>query len=87
MEMWKICLVLNNPIRFALLREIMVSPGRVQNVVLAGERLGIKKVVGEPVSEKAFGSGIADGQKVRLSCHVFVCQSAKVFSCAASDCS
>ena len=43
MEMWKICLVLNNPIRFALLREIMFSPGRVQNVVQAGERLGIKK--------------------------------------------
>ena len=43
MEFWKICRVLNNPIRFALLREIMTSPDNAENVVQAGEHVGCKK--------------------------------------------
>ena len=58
MEMWKICRVLNNPIRFALLREIMVSPGRVQNVVQAGERLGIKKSLASQYLKKLSEAGL-----------------------------
>ena len=58
MEMWKICRVLNNPIRFALLREIMVSPGRVQNIVQAGERLGIKKSLASQYLKKLSEAGL-----------------------------
>ena len=39
MEFWKICRALNNPIRFALLREIMTSPNHAQNVVQVGDRI------------------------------------------------
>ena len=43
MEFWKICRAINNPIRFALLREIMTSPSGGESVVQTGERLGCKK--------------------------------------------
>lgn len=45
MEFWKICRVLKNPIRLALLREIAESPRRAQNVLQAGEHVGQKKSV------------------------------------------
>lgn len=45
MEFWKVCRALNNPLRLALLREIICSPNRALNVVLTGEILGLKKSV------------------------------------------
>jgi DNA-binding IclR family transcriptional regulator len=58
MEIWKICRVLNNPIRFALLREIMISPNHAQNVVLAGERLGCKKSLTSQYLKKLAEAGL-----------------------------
>ena len=58
MEFWKICRVLNNPIRFALLREIMTSPDNAENVVQAGEHVGCKKSLSSQYLKKLAEVGL-----------------------------
>ena len=45
MKLWKICRVLENPMRFALLRTISLSPQHALNVMQVAERAGQKKSV------------------------------------------
>ena len=45
MEFWKICRVLDNPLRFALLRDIADSPQHALNVMQAADRARQKKSV------------------------------------------
>ena len=45
MEFWKICRVLDNPLRFALLRDIAVSPQHALNVMQVADRARQKKSV------------------------------------------
>jgi len=45
MEFWKICRVLDNPLRFALLRDIAASPLHALNVMQAADRARLKKSV------------------------------------------
>ena len=45
MEFWKICRVLDNPLRFALLRDIAASPQHALNVMQAADRARQKKSV------------------------------------------
>ena len=45
MEFWKICRVLDNPLRFALMRDIAASPLHALNVMQAADRMKLKKSV------------------------------------------
>jgi DNA-binding IscR family transcriptional regulator len=45
MKLWKICRVLENPMRFALLRTVSLSPQHALNVMQVAERAGQKKSV------------------------------------------
>ena len=45
MELWRICRVLDNPIRFALLRDIALSPQHALNVLQVADRARQKKSV------------------------------------------
>ena len=45
MEFWKICRVLDNPLRFALLRDIAASPQHALNVMQSADRARQKKSV------------------------------------------
>jgi predicted transcriptional regulator len=45
MDLWKICRVLDNPLRFALLRDIAASPQHALNVMQAADRARQKKSV------------------------------------------
>ena len=45
MELWKICRVLDNPLRFALLRDIAASPQHALNVMHSADRMRLKKSV------------------------------------------
>lgn len=72
MEFWKICRVLNNPIRFALLREIMTSPDNAENVVQAGEHVGCKKSLSSQYLKKLAEVGLLS---VKRSGRYAVCSS------------
>ena len=72
MEFWKICRVLNNPIRFALLREIMTSPDNAENVVQAGEHVGCKKSLTSQYLKKLAEAGLLS---VKRSGRYAVCSS------------
>ena len=73
MEFWKICRTINNPIRFALLREIMNSPRRAENVVQAGEHVGCKKSLSSQYLKKLAEAGLLS---VERSGRYAVCSSA-----------
>ena len=72
MEFWKICRALNNPIRFALLREIMTSPNHAQNVVQVGDRIGCKKSLSSQYLKKLAEAGLLS---VKRSGRYAVCSS------------
>ena len=72
MEFWKICRAINNPIRFALLREIMTSPSGGESVVQAGERLGCKKSLTSQYLKKLAEAGLLS---VKRSGRYAVCSS------------
>ena len=72
MEFWKICRALNNPIRFALLREIMTSPSHAQNVVQVGDRIGCKKSLSSQYLKKLAEAGLLS---VKRSGRYAVCSS------------
>ena len=72
MEIWKICRVLSNPIHFALLREITLSPKHARNVVMAGERLGFKKSLTSQYLKKLAEAGLLS---VKRSGRYAVCSS------------
>ena len=72
MEFWKICRAINNPIRFALLREIMTSPRHAENVVQAGERVGRKKSLASQYLKKLAEAGLLS---VKRSGRYAVCSS------------
>ena len=72
MEFWKICRAINNPIRFALLREIMTSPSGGESVVQTGERLGCKKSLTSQYLKKLAEAGLLS---VKRSGRYAVCSS------------
>ena len=63
MEFWKICRAINNPIRFALLREIMTSPRNEENVVQTGEHLGCKKSLTSQYLKKLTEAGLLTARR------------------------
>ena len=75
MEFWKICRAINNPIRFALLREIMTSPCHGQNIVQAGEHVGCKKSLASQYLKKLTEAGLLS---VRRSGRYAICSSVNV---------
>ena len=81
MEFWKICRAINNPIRLALLREIMTSPSGGESVVQAGERLGCKKSLTSQYLKKLAEAGLLS---VKRSGRYAVCSSVNLWRSSVS---
>ena len=58
MEFWKICRVLDNTIRFALLRDIVASPQHALNVMQAADRARQKKSVTSQYLKQLANAGL-----------------------------
>ena len=58
MEFWKICRVLDNPLRFALLRDIAASPQHALNVMQAADCARQKKSVTSQYLKKLADAGL-----------------------------
>ncbi len=72
MEFWKICRVLDNPLRFALLRDIAVSPQHALNVMQVADRARQKKSVTSQYLKQLADAGLLSVE--RKGCYA-VCAS------------
>lgn len=72
MKLWKICRVLENPMRFALLRTVSLSPQHALTVMQVAERAGQKKSVTSQYLKQLADAGLLSVE--RKGCYA-VCAS------------